>query len=98
MANTINYAALFQSNLDKLMEQSITTAWAEANANRVQYNGGNEIKIAKLGLDGLADYSRATGYEDGSVTLEWETHKFAYDRGRKFTIDEIGRASCRERV
>lgn len=89
MANTFAYAQLFQSGLDKVMEQGLTTAWAELNANRVQYNGGNEVKIAKLSLDTLADYSRATGYDAGDVTLEWETHKFRYDRGRKFSIDAM---------
>lgn len=89
MANTVEYAKLFQDGLDKVMEQGLTTSWAEMNANRVKYNGGDEIKIAKLGLDGLADYSRATGYADGDLTLEWETHKFAYDRGRKFIIDAM---------
>ena len=89
MANTINYAALFQGILDEKLVQDMTTAWTEAGADRVIYNGGNEIKIAKLGLDDLADYSRATGYADGDITLEWETHKFAYDRGRKFSIDAM---------
>ena len=89
MANNINYAALFQNALDKKLAQDLTTGWAEANASRVQYNGGNELKIAKLGLDDLADYNRATGYEDGDITLEWETHKFRYDRGRKFSLDAM---------
>lgn len=89
MANTVEYAKLFQDGLDKVMEQGLTTSWAEMNANRVKYNGGDEIKIAKLGLDDLADYSRADGYAEGSLTLEWETHKFNYDRGRKFVIDAM---------
>lgn len=89
MANNLQYAQLFQSALDEVLEQNLTTGWAEANASRVQYNGGNELKIAKIELDDLADYDRATGYADGSVTLEWETHKFRHDRGRKFLIDDM---------
>lgn len=89
MANDIAYATLFQNGLDKVLEQESVTNWAELNSSRVKYNGGNEVKIGKLTLDGLADYDRATGYKDGQVTLEWETHKFRYDRGRKFTIDAM---------
>lgn len=89
MANTIAYATLFQDGLDKVLAQEAVTNWAELNASRVQYNGGNEVKIGKLTMDKLADYSRATGYKEGDVTLEWETHKFRYDRGRKFSIDEM---------
>ena len=89
MANTINYAQLFQDGLDTVLAQELTTGWAELNADRVKYNGGNEVKIAKLGLDGLDDYNRATGYVAGNVTLTWETHTFKYDRGRKFTLDAM---------
>ena len=89
MANTINYAQLFQDGLDTVLAQELTTGWAELNADRVKYNGGNEVKIAKLGLDGLDDYNRATGYVAGNVTLTWETHTFRYDRGRKFTLEAM---------
>lgn len=89
MANTINYAQLFQDGLDTVLAQELTTGWAELNADRVKYNGGNEVKIAKLGLDELDDYNRATGYVAGNVTLTWETHTFRYDRGRKFTLDAM---------
>lgn len=89
MANTIAYASLFQGILDEKLEQGLTTGWTTAGADRVIYNGGNELKIAKMDIDSLADYSRATGYDDGDVTLAWETHQFAYDRGRKFSLDAM---------
>lgn len=89
MANSIAYASLFQDALDKLIEQQAKTNWMVPNASRVKYNGGNEIKIGKLALDGLADYSRANGFEEGDVNLTWQTHQFDYDRGRKFTIDPM---------
>jgi hypothetical protein len=40
-------------------------------------------------MDGLADYSRNSGYTKGDVTLTWETVKFNYDRGRKFEVDYV---------
>lgn len=89
MPNTIDYATVFNSALDQLISQEATTSWMEANASRVKYNGGNEFKLAKIALDGLSDYDRATGFETGSVTFEWETKKFKYDRGRKFRIDAM---------
>ena len=89
MANTLEYAKVFNTNLDKAIEQSAKTAWMEANASRVKYNGGNEFKIAKIGLDGLTDYDRADGFATGAVTLDWETKQFKYDRGRKFRIDAM---------
>lgn len=87
--NNIQYSQIFTQNLDKLIAQEATTAWMEANSNRVQYNGGNEFKLAKISLDGLSDYDRSKGFETGAVTLEWETKKFKYDRGRRFRIDAM---------
>ena len=89
MANNITPTQINQDILDEKLEQSLTTAWTTAGQDRVIYNGGNELKIAKMDMDALADYNRATGYADGDVTLEWETHKFAYDRGRKFSLDAM---------
>lgn len=40
-------------------------------------------------MDGLADYSRNSGYVDGDVTLTNETVQFNYDRGRAFSVDAM---------
>ncbi|NRT78123.1 hypothetical protein [Clostridium beijerinckii] len=87
MANTIEYAKLFQTNLDKTMVNQSVTGWMEANAGQVKYNGGKEIKIPKLVMDGLGNYDRTNGFKNGAVTFEYETMQMNYDRGRKFNID-----------
>lgn len=89
MANTIEYAKLYQKELDKQAIQALRTGWMEANAGQVRYEGGKEIKIPKMSLDGLADYNRATGYADGDVTLAYETRVMTQDRGRRFSIDAM---------
>ena len=40
-------------------------------------------------MQGLANYNKQTGYVAGDVTLEYETKKCGYDRGRMFTIDAM---------
>lgn len=89
MANVIEYAKIYQKQLDTLAVQALRTGWMEANAGQVIYNGGKEIKIPKLSLDGLANYNRANGYANGSVTLEYETRTMTQDRGKKFNIDAM---------
>lgn len=89
MANTIETAKIFQQNLDKAMVQSATTGWMESNAGQVIYNGGAEVKIPKLSMDGLGDYDRNNGYVGGSVNFKYETKTMTYDRGRKFSIDAL---------
>ena len=43
--NTLAAATLFMTMLDKVAVQEATTGWMDANAGRVIYNGGNEVKI-----------------------------------------------------
>lgn len=85
----INYAAIFMQTLDKKMTQLLTSSAMELNENLVKYNGGSEIKIPKMSMVGLADYSRETGFTAGAVTLSWETRQLTKDRGREFSIDAM---------
>ena len=87
--NTLEYAKLYQTNLDKQAEQKATTGWMEANAGQVIYNGGDEIKIPDLVVNGLADYDRDNGFNQGSVTYKYQTHTLTQDRGRTFQLDAM---------
>lgn len=87
--NTMQYATLFQSTLDKLAMQEALTGWMDANAGQVIYNGGAEVKIPKMTVDGLADYDRDNGYTQGGITLTYQTREMTQDRGRKFQLDAM---------
>jgi hypothetical protein len=89
MANTINYATIFQSALDSQMVAGATSGWMEANAGQVIYNGGKDIKIPKITMDGLGNYDRDKGYAPGSVTLDYETMSMTQDRARTFSLDSM---------
>ncbi|EHQ90174.1 hypothetical protein [Desulfosporosinus youngiae] len=89
MANVIEYAKVFQTELDAQMVAGATSGWMELNSNLVKYNGGNEIKIPKIVMDGLGNYDRSEGYVKGSVNLSYETHTLTQDRGRTFTLDAM---------
>lgn len=87
--NTLAYATIFQRELDKAAAHEALTGWMEANAGQVIYNGGSEVKIPKMSLQGLGDYDRDNGYAQGSVTLTYETRSLTQDRGRKFQLDAM---------
>ena len=87
--NTLAAATLFQTTLDKTAVQLATTGWMDANAGQVLYNGGAEVKIPKMSVQGMGDYDRDNGYQRGSVTLEYETRKMTQDRGRLFQLDPM---------
>lgn len=88
MANTIEYASILQSELDKAAVEIATSGWMELNDKLIKYNGGADVKIPALDMDGLGNYDRKTGFVDGDVNLTWETKTMTQDRGRRFTIDE----------
>lgn len=87
--NTLATATLFQTTLDRVAVQDAVTGWMDANAGQVIYNGGAEVKIPKMSVQGLGDYDRDNGYQQGAVTLEYETRKMTQDRGRKFQLDAM---------
>lgn len=87
--NTLATATLFQNTLDKKAIQEAVTGWMDANAGQVLYNGGAEVKIPKMSIQGLGDYDRDNGYQKGGITLEYETRKMTQDRGRMFQLDPV---------
>ena len=89
MANSIAYADVFQKTLDLLAVREARTGWMEANAGQVIYDGGKNVKIPKMSVQGLGDYSRSAGYKLGDVTVTYETREMTQDRGRKFILDEM---------
>ena len=90
MANNIQLFKKYIALLDEVYQLSSKSSILDGDASLVQAGRNtNEIVIPKMSLDGLADYSRNSGYVMGDVTLTYETVKFNYDRGRKFVIDAM---------
>lgn len=89
MANSISYASIFQQALDTQLIANSTSGWMEANAGQVIYNGGNEVKIPKISMDGMANYDRTNGFTQGGVNLTYETMTLTQDRGRTFSLDAM---------
>ena len=90
MANSIALFKKYMNLLDEVYKQNAKTSILDGDNTLVQMGANaNEIVIPKISMDGLADYSRNSGYVDGDVTLTNETVKFNYDRGRAFTIDAM---------
>lgn len=90
MANSIALAKVYTNLLDEVYQQSALTANLESDASLARAGANaNEIVIPKISMDGLADYSRNSGYVNGDVSLTWETVKFNYERGRSFNVDDM---------
>lgn len=85
MGNVINYAAVFNRLLDEKFYIMPRTMWMENSNPGIVWEGGKEVKIPKLGMDGLGTMN---GYKapQGDLTLEWETKTLQWYRGRNFSI------------
>lgn len=78
--------------LDEVYKLNSLTAALDSPASIAREGANaNEILIPKISMQGLGDYDRksSNGYKDGAVTMELETKKFNYDRGRKFSVDAM---------
>lgn len=90
MANSIALFKKYIDLLDEVYKLSSKSSVLDIDGTLVQAGANaNEIIIPKISMDGLADYSRNSGYVSGDVTLTNETVKFNYDRGRKFQVDAM---------
>ena len=85
MANTINYAAIFNRILDEKFYILPRTMWMEDTNPGIVWEGGKEVKIPKLSMDGLGTMN---GYKapQGDLVLDWETKQLQWYRGRNFSI------------
>lgn len=91
MPNSLgNVAEKFTRRLDAVVEQGTLTADLNMNQDLLgEYQGNGVIKIAKIAMSGLGDYNRLTGFPEGDITLDWDSYKMEFDRGRSFSIDAI---------
>lgn len=90
MPNTIELRKQYSTLLDEIYKLSSLTAVLDGPNELVREGANaNEILIPKMSVQGLANYNKQTGYEAGSITLDYETKKCTYDRGRMFAIDAV---------
>ena len=97
MANTIALAKNYTSILDEVyMNASVTADLTSDNTMVRAGANANEIVYPQIAVSGLGDYSRNSGYTNGSVNLEWKTATFNYDRGTKISVDVMDNEESRD--
>ena len=90
MANAIELAKSYVPLLDEVYAREVLTSDLDGAPELVQQGANaNELVIPMMDMQGLADYSRNSGYVQGDVTLTNETVKCNFDRGRMFWVDSM---------
>lgn len=88
MANSIAYTKNYTAVLDEVYKRAACSTCLNS-PRRMARAGRNakEIMIPKIQVSGLGDYTRNVGYKTGSITYEFETKTFNYDRGIRLLAD-----------
>lgn len=87
MANSISYATKYAPELDKMIVQVAKTGFFNDNAFKAQFIGSKTVKIPRLTMIGLGNYSRTSGFAKGDVTLTHDTYTLSQERSRQLFID-----------
>lgn len=90
MANSITLAKAYTTLLDEVYKNASVTNDLSSDSALVRAGANaNEILYPQISVSGLGDYDRNSGYTDGSVSVEWKTATFNYDRGSKISVDAM---------
>ena len=87
MANSIALSERYDKVLDDVYKEASKTDVLESN--QVKFDNTKTVKILKVEVPELGDYSRNSGFMIGDVTATWEAWTLGEDRGREFSIDAM---------
>ena len=88
MANNIAAIKNYTDVLDKVYRKASVSGCLTSGGRMVRAGkNAKEIMIPKISVTGLGDYTRNVGYKTGSISFDYETKTFNYDRGIKLLAD-----------
>ena len=100
MANSIAAIKNYTTIIDEVYQAAAVSNCLNSPRRMVRAGrNAKEIMIPKIQVTGLGDYTRNQGYKTGSITYEYETKAFNYDRGVRLLADvmdveESGALDC----
>ena len=87
-SNNIAFARNYTSVIDEVYQRASVSGVLNSGRRMVRAgHNAKEILIPKISVTGLGDYTRNVGYKTGSITYEYETHSFGYDRAIRLFAD-----------
>ena len=87
--NNIELSTIYLPILDEVYREASLTSILQGDEATLKRGNNGEVKVLKLDMDGLGDFSRSTGYTSGSTSAVWETLKYDRERSQKLTIDRL---------
>ena len=87
MANAINYAERYQTELDQALKQAMLTNVIETP--NVNWLSAKTFHVPTLSVTGYQDHSRQGGWNRGDVTVTHEPYTLQFDRDVEFFVDQM---------
>ena len=82
MVNSIAFVKNYTTILDEVYQRAAVSRCLNSPRRMVRAGrNAKEIMTPKIEVTGLGDDTRNAGYKTGSITYEFETKTFNYDRG-----------------
>lgn len=85
--NSLENAAKYSAELDKMFAQKSATGFFADNALASKFVGAKTVIIPDVDFQGLADYDRDTGFSRGAITVTNSSYTMSMDRARSLQID-----------
>lgn len=85
--NSLDFQTKLTGELDKALAAVSVTGFMADNLMRQKFVGAKNVLIPDLEMQGLAEYDRDSGFNQGSVTVDQKTYTLTQDRARTFSID-----------
>lgn len=90
--NTIGLCDTYTKLLDEVWSKQSCAGVLATESAKLNGASGHDLLVPKYSVNGMADYDRNNGFVKGAASLEWETVRFNYERGRMFSIDVMDNA------
>lgn len=87
MANSIALVTKYQPLIDEVYKNNTLTG--DLESTNVMFDNSKTVKILKVTVPELGNYSRNSGFVEGDVSADWESYTLEQDRGREFSIDAM---------
>lgn len=87
MANVINYAERYESELDQAIVQSNLTA--DLETPNVVWLGARTFHVPHLEVSGYKPHSRNGGFNRGTVEVSHDPYTLQFDRDVEFFVDQM---------
>ena len=85
--NNIAFKTELTAELDKKLVQGAQTGIFADNGLKAKFIGAKTVNIPTVGMSGLGDYDRDTGFARGGVSVTHQPFTLTQDRGVSFQID-----------